>query len=151
MVWWRTAHLAAGMLWSVGSNAGRRRTPSTRLRRATLAPAAEWPTAPRRSAADASAPSPDGSPLAPAAEWRWWFAATISPGAFVMHRLVARRALLARSAAVLVAVPILARDGQLVVAKHGSHKPATQQAFRLVTGCAATGGCACHACQPHAA
>jgi hypothetical protein len=68
-----------------------------------------------------------------------------------MHRLVARRTLLARSAAALAVVPVMARGALAAAAKPHRPKPPTQKAFRLVTGCAAAGGCACHACQQHAA
>jgi hypothetical protein len=68
-----------------------------------------------------------------------------------MPRLVARRTLLARSAAALAALPVVVRDWHPVAAKPHRPKRPTQKAFRLVTGCAAAGGCACHACQQHAA
>jgi hypothetical protein len=86
-----------------------------------------------------------------------------------VFRLVGRRAVLAHAAAALAAVPMLAR-GPLAAAKANTKtsgktepkanaaaqgkaksKPASQKAFRLVTGCGVQGGCSCKACQKHAA
>jgi hypothetical protein len=68
-----------------------------------------------------------------------------------MLRLVVWRAALASAAPVLAAIPVLASGGPPAAAKAKSHKPATKNAVRLVTGCEANVGCACHACQQHAA
>jgi hypothetical protein len=93
-----------------------------------------------------------------------------------MFRRVARRAVLSRVAAALVALPALASAPRLVAAKSTAGKstaakakaaksaPAkatgakakaakstSRKAFRLVTGCGTHGGCSCSACKKHAA
>jgi hypothetical protein len=64
-----------------------------------------------------------------------------------MHRLVARRVVLARAAAVFAALPA----APAVAAHNTNDNKKTLKAFHLVTGCKAHGGCACNACQAHAA
>ena len=68
-----------------------------------------------------------------------------------MDRIVARRVVLVRAAALMAALPA----GSAVAAQNAktqkNKKTKTLKAFRLVTGCKEHGGCACNACQAHAA
>ena len=63
-----------------------------------------------------------------------------------MLRSFARRTVLGRAAAAMAAVPTVS-----ALARRRKNKKGTKTAFRLVTGCRADGGCACHACEQHAA
>jgi len=68
-----------------------------------------------------------------------------------MDRHVARRVVLARAAAALTALPAASAVAANQAKTQKKKKTKTLKAFRLVTGCKEHGGCACNACQAHAA
>jgi hypothetical protein len=68
----------------------------------------------------------------------------------VLHS-TGRRTVFARAAAALAALRAFPAEARHRHKKKKSKKKGTKAAFILVTGCAARGGCACHACQRHAA
>ena len=68
-----------------------------------------------------------------------------------MDRHVARRVVLARAAAALTALPAASAVAANQAKTQKKKTTKTLKAFRLVTGCKEHGGCACNACQAHAA
>jgi hypothetical protein len=64
---------------------------------------------------------------------------------------IARRTVLVRTAAALAALQALPTEARRRHKHTHKKKKGTKTAFILVTGCRADGGCACHACEQHAA